>query len=153
MKVKFFEEARNEDLKFAVIAAQYEGKWLLCRQKGKITWEMPGGHREEGESIHVAARRELWEETGAKEFQLEPVSAYSYEYEGEVSYGGLYYAEIWELGERPLDFEMEETGLFDVLPPEMSYPTLMPELMSRVQQWLSEGNYRSQWEDLLEMHI
>lgn len=153
MDVTFFEEARNQDLKFAVIAARYDGKWLLCRQRGKTTWEFPGGHREEGENIYYAAKRELWEETGATGYQLESVAAYSFTYQGETGMGALYYADIWELGPLPEAFEIEEVRLFEVLPPEMSYPTLQPALLGRVEQWLAEGGYRSQMEDMFEMLI
>ncbi|NCB62294.1 MAG: NUDIX domain-containing protein [Clostridia bacterium] len=151
MSVDFYEEARDSDLKFAVIAARYEGKWLMCRQKGKDTWELPGGHREEGEGIHTAARRELWEETGAREFQLEPVAAYSYEYEGRKDFGALFFANIWEMGEPPEEFEIEEIKLFETLPKAMSYPTIQPFLMERIELWLKEGSFRSQLDDMMEI--
>ena len=153
MGVDFYEEARDSDLKFAVIAARYENKWLLCRQKNKDTWELPGGHREEGETIFAAAKRELWEETGAKEFQLEPVAAYSYEYEGRKDFGGLFFADIWDMDKVPADFEMEEVRLFDAVPENVSYPTIQPYLMERVEQWLSDGNFRSELDDIMELML
>lgn len=153
MSVNFYEEARDSELKFAVVAARYDNQWLLCRKKGSDTWELPGGHREEGETIHAAARRELWEETGAKGFQLEPVAAYSYEYEGRKDIGALFFADIWDLGDAPADFEMEEAGLFDAMPENMSYPTIQPYLMGRVQEWLAEGNFRSELDDIMELML
>lgn len=42
----------------------YEGK-LLLTENGKRGWEIPGGHKEEGESIQDAVIREVAEETGA----------------------------------------------------------------------------------------
>lgn len=157
MSVQFYEEARNEDLKYVIIATRYDGKWLLCRHKERTTWEFPGGQREAGETAHRAAARELWEETGALGFQLEPVAAYLYtpegDMEGERGMGALYYADIWELGERPAAFEIEEICLLDALPGEMSYPSIYPSLMGRVEEWLAEGGFRSQMEDMLEMMI
>ncbi|MFR7445451.1 MAG: NUDIX domain-containing protein [Sellimonas intestinalis] len=41
------------------------------------TYEVPGGHREAGETIDETARRELYEETGATDFDLFPVCVYS----------------------------------------------------------------------------
>ena len=73
VEVKFFDQALDSDLTFAVIAARYEDRWLLCRHRDRQTWEMPGGHREPGESIYQTAQRELLEETGVAECQLEAV--------------------------------------------------------------------------------
>ena len=149
-EVRFFDEARNEDLKYAVIAARMDGKWLLCRHKERRSWEFPGGHREAGENIHQTARRELWEETGAVDFQLEPVSAYAVDRDGETSYGGFFFAEIRELGQRPAEFEIGENELFDALPAELTYPEIVPALMACVQRWLAEGNFRDEREDIFE---
>ena len=71
-RVVFYEKADDELLRFAVIAAKYQGQWVLCRHKARSTWEFPGGHRETGETIEAAAVRELYEETGAAEYRLAP---------------------------------------------------------------------------------
>ena len=76
-KVAFYEKADDELLQFAVIAAKYQGRWVLCKHKERSTWEFPGGHREAGETIEAAAVRELYEETGAAEYRMIPVSVYS----------------------------------------------------------------------------
>ncbi|MGL4800169.1 MAG: NUDIX domain-containing protein, partial [Cellulosilyticaceae bacterium] len=65
MKVKFYESIEHELLKYAVIISRHQGKWVFCKHKDRSTYECPGGHREVGENIHDAAKRELWEETGA----------------------------------------------------------------------------------------
>lgn len=57
-RVVFYEKADDELLRFAVIAAKYQGQWVLCRHKARSTWEFPGGHRETGETIEAAAVRE-----------------------------------------------------------------------------------------------
>src|SRR5699024_3654724 len=66
MKVRFYEDTDDQLLKFAVILAESEGKWVLCKHKERDTHELPGGHREAGESIDDTARRKLQEETGAE---------------------------------------------------------------------------------------
>lgn len=43
-----------------------DGKFLLCRGKGKGNWFFPGGHIEEGESAPEALMREIQEELGEK---------------------------------------------------------------------------------------
>ena len=63
LKVSFQESVQDELLRFAVIIAVYEGKLIFCRHRDRNTLEIPGGHREEGETIHETAARELSEET------------------------------------------------------------------------------------------
>ena len=49
-------EIPDSQLVFAVITAKHEGNWLFCRHKDRSTWEIPGGHREAGETVEAAAR-------------------------------------------------------------------------------------------------
>ena len=49
----------EEEIKIAVVAARYEGKWILCRHRERDTWELPGGHVEAGETPAQATMREL----------------------------------------------------------------------------------------------
>ena len=66
-QVLFYDSVDDDALKFAVIASRHDGKWVFCRKKGRNTYEIPGGHRENGENIEATARRELYEETGSLE--------------------------------------------------------------------------------------
>lgn len=137
--VRFYETTEHP-LKYAVVLARSGGKWLLCRHRDRQTWEIPGGHREEGEEIDRAARRELFEETGAVEFGLFPVCFYSVTGEinaGAERFGKLYFAEIEKLGLLP-PFEIAETRLFDELPEALTYPDIQPELFRRVLRYLRE---------------
>ena len=152
MEIRFYDQALDSDLKFAVVAARVGSQWLLCRHQDRTTWEFPGGHRETGESIHDTARRELWEETGITDCQLEPVAAYGLFQEGEEpSFGALFFAEVRELGARPAGFEIAENRCMDSLPTEMTYPEIQPALMEQIQAWLAGGNFRSEEEDLMEL--
>ncbi|MCQ4950982.1 NUDIX domain-containing protein, partial [Bittarella massiliensis] len=63
--VTFAEPPSPGDVRFAVVAARHRGRWVLCKHRRRGTLELPGGHREPGENPEQAARRELWEETGA----------------------------------------------------------------------------------------
>lgn len=94
-------EVSDELLKFAVIAARFNGKWIFCRHKKRYIYEFPGGHREAGEKISDTAQREFWEETGVSEFELPPVCVYSVTSEGITTYGMLYTAHITKLGKLP----------------------------------------------------
>lgn len=75
MKIEFTEigQVDDKELKFAVICAFFKGKWIFVKHKKRDTWEIPGGHREIGEDINDAAKRELFEESGAIDFELTPI--------------------------------------------------------------------------------
>ena len=76
LEVKFYDTADNSLLKFAVIISKSDNKWVFCKHKERNTFEVSGGHREHGESILDTAKRELYEETGAVVYTIEPVCIY-----------------------------------------------------------------------------
>lgn len=133
MEVRFYDTVEDSLLKFAVIIAGSEGKWVFCKHKERDTYEIPGGHREAGERIDDTARRELTEETGAEDFVIEPVCAYSVTGKnrvndsGEEIFGMLYRAEIKRFGK--IDSEIERVELFDDMPEKLTYPEIQPKLM------------------------
>jgi 8-oxo-dGTP diphosphatase len=128
----------DEHVGYAVVMAQEEGKWLICRHRERTTWEIPGGHREAGESIEETAKRELYEGTGATEAELTPVEVYSVTREdGATSYGMLFLARVRLRGELPEQSEMREVKAVHLLPKELTYPNIQPKLFSRVQYRLN----------------
>lgn len=133
-------QVADSELKFAVIVAAFEDKWIFVKHKMRTTWEIPGGHRETGEDITTAARRELFEETGAVDFDIKPVEDYYCLHtlkDDRPSYGRLYYAEVKKLGKLP-DSEIGEVKLFDELPEELTYPEIQPKLHNKILKFISK---------------
>lgn len=134
IEVKFYDSVDDGLLKFAVIISKSNDKWVFCKHQKRTTYEVPGGHRENGESILSAAKRELHEETGALDFSIVPVCVYSVTGKnrvnntGDETFGMLYYAEI-ESFDTELHSEMECVELFDELPTEWTYPLIQPLLI------------------------
>ena len=137
LEVKFYDSVDDSLLKFAVIVSQSNGKWVFCKHKERDTYEVPGGHREAGESILETAKRELQEETGAIRFDMKPLCVYSVTGKnrvndtGEESFGLLCYAEIAEFATE-LHSEMEKIVLLDGLTEEWTYPLIQPKL---IEEW------------------
>ena len=102
--LKFYNLGTVEDslLSRVVIMCRYKNKWIFCKHKERNTWEIPGGHIEEGETWLEVAKRELYEEIGATKMNIRPVFLYSIS-----KYAILCYAEIEELTDLP-DFEIEK---------------------------------------------
>lgn len=123
--------------KYVVIIAKYESKWLLCKHKKRDTWETAGGHIEPGETPLQAAKRELYEETGATEFDIQPIFDYWAADETSEANGMVFYAEIKKLGALP-ESEMEKVEFFDALPPNLTYKAITPNLFRYL-----ENNFKS----------
>ena len=146
IKVNFYkwDEVDDSDLLFAVIVSRFENKWIFSKLNERTTWEIPGGHRKIGEEINLTASRELQEETGAREFKLQPICIYSVTKEDKditkhptSTFGGLYFAEVTELWELP-NLEIEKIQLFDELPSNLTYPDIQPYLLEEVTKYISK---------------
>lgn len=137
-KVNFYDTGYVPEgkLTYSVIAAKYKGEWLFVRHNDRSTWEIPGGHIEDGESPSDAAARELAEETGATEFDIECVATYSVEQEGRTGYGRLFFAEVHTLGAIPDLSEIAEVTTSDHLPESLTYPDIQPYLFTKVKEYL-----------------
>ena len=122
-----------ESYKYVVILSFYDGKILLSRHKNRRTWETQGGHVESGETPMDAAKRELYEESGALEYDMEPVFDYwAKDQESDhFAAGVVFRAEIRKLGPIP-ESEMAEVRCFRNLPENLTYPDISPVLFAEL---------------------
>ena len=121
--------------KYTVICANYKGKWILSRHKKRDTWETQGGHIEDGETPLEAAKRELFEESGIRDADVYPVCDYWGFNPFRCSNGMVFLAVVHSIGELP-ESEMQEIGLFDELPENLTYPQTSPVLYREAEKVL-----------------
>lgn len=118
---------------YVVILSRYRGRILLSRHRLRSTWETQGGHIEPGETPMQAARRELFEESGAADYDIAPLCDYwAGTREGvDGANGVVFAAKIRALGPMP-ESEMAEVREFDALPENVTYPAITPVLFARL---------------------
>lgn len=119
----------DAELSYVVMGARYQGKWIFVRHRERQSWEMPAGHIEPGEEPDRAAKRELYEETGAVNFSLEVISDYGVRDGGKSAYGRFYYADVKEMDALP-EHEIEEIKFSYELPSQLTYPEVQTLLFS-----------------------
>jgi len=143
IEVKFYDTVDDYLLKFAVIVAKYNDKFVYCKNINRDTYEIPGGRREMNENIFETAKRELWEETGAIEYNIIPISVYSVIRNDEKqdnskteSFGMLYYAKIKTFEKLP-NYEIEKIEFFEEMPEGLTYPEIQPKLLDKVIEVLN----------------
>jgi len=136
-----FINEKPEKIGYSVILSMYQGKWVFVKHKERDTYEIPGGRIEENETPLDTAKRELYEETGAKTFTIREISYYGVQRSGDnnFSYGGLFFANITELDDLP-EFEMAERIFADILPENMTYTDIQPTLHKKGLEWLDENS-------------
>lgn len=139
MKINFYEPIHGDYLQYVVMICHYQGKWVFCQHHTRQTLELPGGHREEGEDNLTAAKRELYEETGAIQYHIKPLCEYSVVDDNQKeSFGMLYDVEILEL-ESQLHYEIAKVVLMDELPKHWTYPDIQPYLIQHYQMMKENG--------------
>lgn len=135
IKVEFHNLKTIDDkkLEFAVICSEYKSQWIWVKHKKRETWEIPGGRRELGEEILNTAKRELFEETSAIDFEITEICDYSVTKGEQTRYGRLYHANVKEL-KQTLEFEIEKVQFFSETPKDLTYPEIQPLLLEKIIQ-------------------
>jgi 8-oxo-dGTP diphosphatase len=118
---------------FVVIGTLYKGKWVWVKHRKRDTWEIPGGHIEPGESADDAAKRELFEETGATSFTIEAICDYSVTQGDKSGISRLYLAQVEEIGPLP-ESEIRCIDFFDDVPANLTHPDIQPILFKEIEK-------------------
>lgn len=129
MKITFDRSIQEKDVSFVVIVCRHNGKWVFCKHKERNTYESPGGRREENESIWQTAHRELYEESGAIDYDLKMISPYRMD----EKCGMLFYADVKKFTKLP-DSEIESIYFFDDIPAQLTYPEVQHQLINRIEE-------------------
>lgn len=129
MTCKTYEVGTLAGYKYVVVLSRFQGKLLFSRHRKRTTWETQGGHIEPGETPLEAAKRELYEESGATDFDIAPLCDYwaGDEQTRTEANGMVFTANIRTLGPLP-ESEMAEVKCFDDLPKNVTYPGITPVL-------------------------
>lgn len=124
--------ALNE-YKYVVVLSVYKNMLMLSKHNFRTSWETQGGHIEEGETPLEAAKRELYEESGAIDFTIEPVFDYRSGDNKNYADGMVFLAKIKKLGIIPESSEMRDVGFFEYLPRSLTYPKITPVLFKHAK--------------------
>ena len=112
-----------DEIKYVFMIVKYKDKFVLSWHKKSQKWDNVGGHVEKDEKPLAAAKRELYEETGAVDFDIVPVCDFkAYRDDGVFHNNGrTYFVNVRKFTELPDGSEMGKIGFFDEIPENFRY--------------------------------
>ena len=113
-----------DNITYVRMVVKYNGKFVLCYHMKSNKWDCIGGRVEKGESPLTAAKRELFEETGAVDFDIVPVRDYKRFLEDGTFYNNNreYFVCVRKFSDLPEGSEMGKIDFFDEIPDNFRYP-------------------------------
>ncbi|MGG0719748.1 RNA deprotection pyrophosphohydrolase [Robertmurraya massiliosenegalensis] len=110
VRLAFNRGSFSQEPKHVLVICRYDEHWLLTKHP-KRGLEFPGGKVEPGESIEEAAKREVFEETGARLNSLQFIGEYEVEDGGEAFVKAIFYGQVRTLEEMSHFHETEGPAL------------------------------------------
>lgn len=138
MKIKIYDLGYCNESEYTrvVCVSRYKDKFVFSYNKKRNGWEIPGGHIEKGETWIEAAKREVYEETGATKIKIEPVCIYKIN-----SFALLCFCEILEIDELPKEYEMDKIMFSDELPNKLTFPEAYKIYFEVVKKYLEDKDH------------
>ena len=131
------ENISDNEILYSVIISNYKWKKVYVQHKDRDTWEIPWWHRESWESILECAKRELFEETWAKDFKIEHIWYWSLvNEEWKKSFWAIFFADILSFWNKP-NSEISKIDFFSELPENMTYPNVHTVLLEYTKKLVS----------------
>lgn len=93
VELTFSKHTFLEEAKHVLVICQYEDRWVLTKHKIRGL-EFHGGKREAGETLEEAAKREVYEETGAILAGLQFLAEYKVYSESEAFVKAVYWGQV-----------------------------------------------------------
>lgn len=106
-----------ESHKSVLIFIKKDKEWLMVRNKFR-SWEFPGGHKENDETVYETAKREAFEEAGVDIKNMKYVGYYQLNC-GHTTL--IVTAEVETFHEIPTDFETAERKFVAEFPESLSF--------------------------------
>ncbi|WP_164716239.1 NUDIX domain-containing protein [Paenibacillus whitsoniae] len=144
-KIILSRESLIEEANCVLIFPFYQGKWVLVNHHSR-GWELPGGMREEGETLIQTVHREMYEEAGGRLDGIEGIGQYLiFEREQLVFVKTIYISTVSVLEGLPGGFETNDVRLLAALPmpseirddPAYS-PYMKDDVYAIVSEWVKD---------------
>jgi len=112
-----------DKIDYVWMVVKYNEKFVLCYHRKSKKWDYVGGHVEKNESPLAAAKRELFEETGAVDFDIVPICDFQHFLKDGTfhNHGRTYFVNVRKFIDLPSDSEMDKIGFFDEVPDDFRY--------------------------------
>jgi len=112
-----------EHIGYVSMVVKYNEKFVFSYHRKSEKWDHIGGHVEKGETPLAAAKRELFEETGAIDFDIVPVfDCETFKQDGTLHNNTRkYFVKVREFTNLPDGSEMDKIGFFDEIPVDFRY--------------------------------
>ncbi|MGW7162351.1 NUDIX domain-containing protein [Paenibacillus taichungensis] len=129
----------EQEIQYVIMVTQFQEKYAIIHNLKRQGWEFPGGNREPDESVLRAAERELFEETGALRFMLEPFGIYQMN----GTFGMVYYANITKFRALSLEpnSEIGAMKMVDTLPEGMNFGDMFYSFLHQWKVYSSKGTH------------